>query len=42
MVVTHILPGEHGFADPYGKDFNEQSGKEGLDMVKCFLRKIAD
>lgn len=40
-VVTRVLPGEHGFADPYGNDFNEQSGKKGLDMVKCFLRKIA-
>ncbi|MDD3306164.1 MAG: dienelactone hydrolase family protein [Acetobacterium sp.] len=39
-VETFVLPGKHGFADRYGKDFYEQSGNKGLDMVKYFLRKI--
>lgn len=39
-VETLVLPGKHGFADPYGKNFHKQSGNKGLDMVKYFLRKI--
>jgi dienelactone hydrolase len=35
-----VLPAKHGFADPHGKDFHEQSGKKALDMVKCFLREL--
>lgn len=41
-VEMFIVPGKHGFADPYGKDFNELSRNRGLDMVKYFLRKIED
>ncbi|MDO9492106.1 dienelactone hydrolase family protein [Acetobacterium sp.] len=39
-VESHVLHGKHGFADPYGKDFNELSGNKALDVVKYFLRKI--
>ncbi len=39
-VESHVLQGEHGFADPYGKNFNELSGNKALDVVKYFLRKI--
>jgi dienelactone hydrolase len=39
-VELFVFPGKHGFADPYGYDFNEQSGKKALDMVKYFLREI--
>lgn len=39
-VETLVLPGRHGFADPYGKDFHEQSGKKALDVVKYFLCKL--
>jgi len=41
MVEMLVVPGKHGFADPYGKDFHELSENKGLDMVKYFLRKIA-
>lgn len=39
-VTTLILPGTHGFADPYGNDFVFQSGKKALDMVEYFLGEI--
>lgn len=39
-VETLVLPGNHGFADPYGNDFHLQSGKRALDMVECFLSEI--
>ena len=39
-VKTHVLPGNHGFADPYGNDFHLQSGKKAVDMVEYFLSKI--
>jgi len=40
QVEICVLPGKHGFADPYGRDFCEQSGKKALNRVGCFLRKI--
>lgn len=39
-VTTLVLPGTHGFADPYGNDFVFQSEKKALDMVEYFLSEI--
>lgn len=39
-VESYVLPGQHGFADPDGKDFHEQSGNMARDMIKYFLRRI--
>lgn len=39
-VETLVLSGTHGFADPYGNDFNLQSGKKALNMVEYFLSEI--
>lgn len=39
-VETHVLPGNHGFADPYGSDFHLQSEKKALAMVEYFLNRI--
>ena len=39
-VNTLVLPGAHGFADPYGNDFVLESAKRALDVVKYFLSEI--
>jgi len=39
QVEIHVLPGKHGFADPYGDNYYEQSRNIALDMVKLFLTK---
>jgi dienelactone hydrolase len=40
MVQSVVLSGEHGFGDPFGRNFNFQSGKKAFNMVKCFLDEI--
>ncbi len=36
----HILEGSHGFCDPFGAHYCEQSSKEAENLVNDFLKKI--
>ncbi len=38
-VETHILEGEHGFADPYGKSFNKESSEKLYALIRSFVQK---
>jgi len=39
-IKVAVVPGQHGFADPYTGHFHAESGKKALDMVECFLDEI--
>ncbi|WP_162800384.1 dienelactone hydrolase family protein [Acetobacterium bakii] len=39
-IKVAVMPGQHGFADPYAGHFHVESGKKALDMVEWFLEDI--
>lgn len=36
---VHILKGKHGFADPYGPNYNESSACEASRLIKDFIER---
>lgn len=36
----HILPGKHGFADPFSANYNEASAREADTIVQDFIQRI--
>jgi dienelactone hydrolase len=36
---VHILEGKHGFADPYGPNYNEPSAKEAARLIEDFTER---
>lgn len=39
-IKVAVMPGQHGFADPYAGHYHAESGKNALDMVECFLEEL--
>ncbi len=36
-VKVHLLEGNHGFADSYSNEYNEDSAKKAFDLIKGFI-----
>ncbi len=37
---VHILKGKHGFADPYGPNYNESSAREAALLIEDFTERL--
>ncbi len=39
-IETHILEGEHGFADPYGSSYNNKSCEKLYALIENFMQRL--